>query len=97
MARKPADTGNDLAQTTSVPIELESYFYSYLRLFLSVFVLQPSITPRNMSHSALKTILQAHQVFLFFFFFGVVEVIDYRPGGEWWQRYLSLSVRLVME
>lgn len=46
--------------------------------FLSVFVLQLSITLCNMTHSALKTIPQAHQGFIFF----VVEVIDYRPGGE---------------
>lgn len=42
-----------------------------------------------MTHSALKTISQAHQGF-FLFFFLVVEVIDYRPGGEWWQHYFSL-------
>lgn len=46
--------------------------------FLSVFVLQLSITLCNMTHSALKTIPQAHQGFIFL----VVEVIDYRPGGE---------------
>lgn len=46
--------------------------------FLSVFVLHLSITRCNMTHSALKTIPQAHQRFIFL----VVEVIDYRPGGE---------------
>lgn len=34
--------------------------------FLSVFALQLSITPCNMTHSALKTIPQAHQGFVFF-------------------------------